>query len=383
MAEASLTRKMFEIGAQLKAEYGEENVYDFSLGNPNVPPGDAFTSQLKSVVMDEIPNKHSYMPNAGYPFVREAVAGYVTEQQETPVSMNSIVMTCGAGGGMNAVLKTILNAGDRVLVSAPCFMEYKFYIENHGGQFELVSPRDDLSLDPEAFEAALDSDVAAVILCSPNNPSGVIYSEENLKELIEVLKSSAKKTGRPVYLLCDEPYRKVVFDGMEVPAVFPLYDNTIIVTSYSKDFSIPGERIGYAAVNPAADDYDNLMTGIILCNRIIGFVNAPALMQRVVAGLQGKSADVTEYERKRDILCEGLSEIGYEFFKPQGTFYLFPRAPGGDGTAFIEVLQKERVLAVPGKGFGMAEYFRIAFCVEDKVITRAMDGFKKAFERMM
>ena len=291
-------------------------------------------------------------------------------------------MTCGAGGGMNAVIKTMLNPGDRVLVSAPCFMEYRFYVENHGGKLDIVQPREDLSLDPEAFEAALSEDVAAIIVNSPNNPSGRIYSEENLKEIIEVLRASERKTGRAVYIICDDPYRKLVYDGAEVPAVFPLYENTVAVTSYSKDLSLPGERIGYAAVNPAADDYDNLINGVILCNRIMGFVNAPALMQRVIAGLQGQSVDIAAYQKKRDILCEGLQEIGYEFDKPQGTFYLFPKAPGGDGKAFTGLLQKERVLVVPGEGFAMPGYFRIAYCVDDRVIAGSMDGFRKAFEEM-
>jgi aspartate aminotransferase len=261
-------------------------------------------------------------------------------------------------------------------------MEYKFYAGNHGGKLEIVKPGEDLSLDPEAFEKAMGADVAAVIINSPNNPSGRIYSEENLKAVFAVLEGASKRYGRSIYVIFDEPYRKIVFDNATIPAVFPLYKNSIIITSYSKDLSIPGERIGYAAVNPAADDFNNLINAIILCNRIIGFVNAPALMQRVVAELQGVSVDIGEYERKRDILCNGLQAIGYEFEKPQGTFYLFLKAPGGDDVKFVDLLLKERVLVVPGSGFAMPGYFRIAYCVADSVIEGSMEGFRKVFEQL-
>ena len=281
-------------------------------------PVDDFSKIIQRIMNEDIPGKHGYMPNAGYPFARKAVADQISREQETALDENSIVMTCGAGGGMNAVLKSILNPGDRVLVSAPCFMEYKFYADNHGGTLDIVQPDENLDLDPEAFEKAIDKDVAAVIINSPNNPSGRIYSKENLTAFCDVLERASKRIGRSIYLICDEPYRKIVFDGNTVPAVFPIYRNAIVVASHSKDLSIPGERIGYAAVNPAADDFDNLMNAVILCNRILGFVNAPALMQRVVAELQGRSVDIDEYLRKRDILCDGLSGIGYEFEKPAG-----------------------------------------------------------------
>ena len=382
MAGSSFIRKMFETGTRLKAEYGADNVYDFSLGNPDVPPVSEFNTIINKIIADDIPGKHGYMPNAGYPYVRKAVAEQVSKEQKTTIDENSVIMTCGAGGGMNAVLKSILNPGDRVLVSAPCFMEYKFYCDNHGGKLDIVRPADNLDLDPAAFEAAISDDVAAVIINSPNNPSGKIYSEENLKALCSVLEKASKRIGRSIYLLCDEPYRKIIFDGAKVPSVFPIYKNSIIITSYSKDLSIPGERIGYAAVNPSSDDYDNLINAIVLCNRIIGFVNAPALMQRVVAELQGVSVDINEYSRKRDILCDGLAEIGYEFEKPHGTFYLFPKAPGGDDAKIVDLLQQERVLVVPGSGFSMPGYFRISYCVDNRVIRGSMEGFRRAFEQV-
>jgi len=381
MAGSSFIRKMFETGAKLKAEYGAENVYDFSLGNPNIQPIVDFNDNLHKIIDEEQPGKHGYMPNAGYPWVRASVASFVSGEQNVQVGEGSVVMTCGAGGGMNVVLKSILNPGDRVLVSAPCFMEYRFYADNHGGKLEIIEPAENFDLDIDAFEERIDESVAAVILNSPNNPSGKIYSEENLRNFCAMLERASKKTGRSIYLICDEPYRKIVFDGAEVPAVFPLYSDSIVITSYSKDLSIPGERIGYAVVNPAANDYENLMNAIVLCNRILGFVNAPALMQRVVAGLQGRSVDIEAYKRKRDLLCDGLSDIGYKFEKPKGTFYLFPEAPGGDDGRIVDLLLAQRVLVVPGAGFAMPGYFRISYCVEDRVITNSLEGFRTAFEQ--
>ena len=382
MAGSSFIRKMFETGARLKAEYGEENVFDFSLGNPNISPIDDFKNELGRILKEEEIGKHGYMPNAGYPWVRAAVAKQVSAEQGTVIDESSVIMTCGAGGGMNITLKSVLNPGDRVLVSAPCFMEYKFYADNHGGRLEIIPPADGFDLDIDAFEKAIDKDVAAVIINSPNNPSGKIYSGENLAAFCKMLERASEKTGRSIYLLCDEPYRKIVFDGAEVPAVFPLYRNAVVVTSYSKDLSIPGERIGYAAVNPAADDFGNLVNAMILCNRILGFVNAPALMQRAVAGLQGRSVDINEYRRKRDLLCDGLRDIGYRFEIPKGTFYLLPEAPGGDDAGFVDLLLAERVLVVPGAGFAMPGYFRISYCVDDRVITGSMKGFRAAFEKI-
>ncbi|MBI9105684.1 MAG: pyridoxal phosphate-dependent aminotransferase [Spirochaetales bacterium] len=382
MAGSSFIRKMFETGAKLKAQYGADNVYDFSLGNPNVKPISDFSADLHRIIDEDQVGKHGYMPNAGYPWVRAAVAEYVSEEQKMKIDEGCVIMTCGAGGGMNIALKSILNPGDKVLVSSPCFMEYKFYADNHGGQLEIIPSAEGFDLDIDAFEKSIDASVAAVIINSPNNPSGKIYSEENLKDFSLMLDRASTRTGRSIYLLCDEPYRKIVFDGAEVPAVFPLYRNTIVVTSYSKDLSIPGERIGYAAINPGADDFENLINAMILCNRILGFVNAPALMQRVVAGLQGRSVDIEAYRRKRDLLCDGLSDIGYKLEKPKGTFYLFLEVPGGDDLSFVDLLQEERVLVVPGSGFAMPGYFRISYCVDDSVIINSMNGFRTAFDKI-
>lgn len=380
MGRSSWIRRMFEEGNRLKALYGEDNVCDFSLGNPVIDPPFDFTSTLLSIVKEKIPQKHSYMPNAGYPEVRSAIASYLSEEQNADVTGKHVVITCGAGGGLNVVLKTIINPDDTVVVSVPYFVEYATYVDNHGGRLETVPCMENFDPDMEALSKTITKKTAAVIINSPNNPSGHIYSEDVLKELSRVLEQKSIENGRTIYLISDEPYRKIVFDGKTVPSVFQAYRDSIIVSSYSKDLSIPGERIGWAAVNPMARDAGEIVDGMILANRILGFVNAPALMQRVIQHLQGKSIDVSLYQRKRDLLCGGLEKLGYAFKKPEGAFYLFPGAPGGDDLKFVEALQKELILTVPGRGFGLPGYFRIAFCVDDTVIIRSMDGFAQAIK---
>ena len=382
MESSSWIRKMFETGGQLKAEFGEDNVYDFSLGNPNIEPPEEFKKVLKEHVNNDAKGMHAYMPNAGYPDVRKKIADYINETEKINLSINSVVMTCGAAGAMNAVLKTILNPGDTVITSTPFFAEYTAYADNHFGELVTVPGKKDFDLDVEAIENAIDQKTAAVIINSPNNPSGRIYPESTIKALADMLEKKKKETGRAVYLLSDEPYKKITYDGAVVPSVLANYKNTIVLTSYSKDLSLPGERIGWLAVHPEADDFENLMNGIIMCNRILGYVNAPAIMQKVVAELQGVSVDINFYRRKRDRLCEILEEAGFSFIKPEGTFYLFPEAPGGDDLKAVAALQEERVLTVPGRGFGSPGYFRISYCVADSVIEGSAAGFKKAFKAL-
>ena len=382
MESSSWIRKMFETGGQLKAEFGEDNVYDFSLGNPNIEPPEEFKKVLKEHVNNDAKGMHAYMPNAGYPDVRKKIADYINETEKINLSINSVVMTCGAAGAMNAVLKTILNPGDTVITSTPFFAEYTAYADNHFGELVTVPGKKDFDLDVEAIENAIDQKTAAVIINSPNNPSGRIYPESTIKALADMLEKKKKETGRAVYLLSDEPYKKITYDGVIVPSVLANYKNTIVLTSYSKDLSLPGERIGWLAVHPEADDFENLMNGIIMCNRILGYVNAPAIMQKVVAELQGVSVDINFYRRKRDRLCEILEEAGFSFIKPEGTFYLFPEAPGGDDLKAVAALQEERVLTVPGRGFGSPGYFRISYCVADSVIEGSAAGFKKAFKAL-
>ena len=372
---------MFETGAELKAKHGAENVFDFSLGNPNVPPPSSFQHALEASVREEAANKHGYMPNAGYPHVRESVAAFVSRRHGIDATAGDVVMTVGAGGGLNAVIKALVDPGDEVLAMVPYFVEYGFYADNHGATLTLAPTKDDFDLDIARIEEKLSPETAMVVINSPNNPTGAVYPASTLRALGELLERKSAEFGRTIYLVSDEPYTAIVYEGTEVPSVFAHYRNSLVVTSYSKDLSIPGERIGYAVVHPRIDDHDNLLGGIILCNRILGFVNAPALMQRVVAKLQGETVDVEEYARKRELICNGLADIGYDFVKPKGTFYLMPEAPGGDDVAFVQALQEELVLAVPGSGFGLPGHFRLSFCVADETIARAMPGFERAFSR--
>jgi aspartate aminotransferase len=373
---SSLIRKMFEAGSALRAAYGEEAVSDFSLGNPDVDPPEAVQRTLAEIVATPIPRKHGYMPNAGYPDVRERVAEYVSAEQGVRLGRDNVVMACGAGGALNAALKTILNPGDEVIASAPCFMEYGFYADNHGGKLLLAPSAPGFDLDVAGIEARIGPRTAALIVNSPNNPTGRVYPEETLRELAHMLERAGRKNGRAIYILSDEPYRKIVYDGVTVPSILALYPHSIVATSYSKSLSLPGERIGYLAVNPAADDAARLVDGIILCTRILGYVNAPALMQRVVGRLQGMSVDVEIYRKKRDLFCAALTSMGYELAVPQGAFYLFPRAPGGDDLALAQALQERRVLVVPGRGFSYPGWFRIAYCVDTAVIERSFAGFQ-------
>ena len=372
---------MFEEGARLKAIHGADNVFDFSLGNPDLEPPEAFKQQLKQVAENPDPGLHAYMPNTGYARTRQAVAEFLTREQETEITENEVIMTCGAAGGLNIILKAVLDPGDEVITPAPYFVEYGFYADNHGGKLVAVPTRPDFTLDIGAIEAAVTEKTRAVIINSPNNPTGQVYTEENLRDLGNVLSEKSRAHGRTIYLISDEPYRKIVYDDIRVPSVFSCYADSAVATSYSKDLSVPGERIGFAAVNPAASGKQKLLEAMALANRILGFVNAPALMQRVVAGLQGIHVDIFEYDRKRRLLCDGLAERGYSFTRPAGAFYLFPQAPVKDDVAFVQALQEELILAVPGSGFGAPGHFRLSYCIPDKTITAAMPGFERAMAK--
>jgi aspartate aminotransferase len=380
--QSSWIRKMFEEGTRLKKIDGPENVYDFSLGNPNLNPPKEFIESLKKIVNISGHGEHAYMPNAGYPHVKNSIAAFISKEHQINITGDDIIMTCGAAGALNVILKAILDAGDEVLTPAPYFVEYGFYANNHGGILKAVPTNQDFTLNVKAIADAITKRTRAVIINSPNNPTGQIYSEASLAELGAILKEAEKKMNTNIYLISDEPYRKIVYDDFKVPSIFKCCDNSIIVSSYSKDISIPGERIGFIAINPNADHKMDLLEGMTLANRILGFVNAPALMQRVVAEIQGISVDISEYARKKRLLCEGLSECGYDFITPRGAFYLFPKTPIPDDVEFVIELQKERILTVPGSGFGGPGYFRIAFCVDDKTIINSMPGFRRAIEKI-
>ncbi|MBF0201425.1 MAG: pyridoxal phosphate-dependent aminotransferase [Desulfamplus sp.] len=379
--KSSWIRKMFEQGALLKARHGADAVFDFSLGNPNLPPPESFQNALETVALQKDSRAHGYMPNTGFPFVREAIAQTLKREQGVDVTADDIVVTCGAAGGLNVVLKSLLNPGEEVLVPRPFFVEYAFYAQNHGGVLKSVQTCRNFDLDIDALESAITPATRVVLINSPNNPTGRIYTASLLGSLGEILGRKSREYGSVIYLVSDEPYRKIVFDGADVPPVFEFYPNSIVVTSHSKDISLPGERIGYIALNPGAEYLDKLRQATALCNRILGFVNAPALMQRILPMIQGATVDVEAYQRKRDILCDALGAAGYSFTKPSGAFYLFPESPIEDDVKFVQALQEELILTVPGSGFGGPGHFRIAFCVDDETISRAIPGFERALKR--
>ena len=381
LERSSWIRKMFEEGARLKARHGIEHVFDFSLGNPNLEPPARFKEVLVEVAKAANSGHHSYMPNMGYPSVRQTVADYLSKEQGTAITADEVIMTCGAAGALNVILKAIIEPGDELITPVPYFVEYSFYADNHGGVLKTVPTKSDFTLDLQAIQAAITPKTKAVLINSPNNPSGQIYAKESLLDLGSLLTAEGRRLNRTLYLISDEPYRKITFDGETVPSIFPCYTETMMTTSYSKDLSIPGERIGFLAVNPQATYKEDLLAGMALANRILGYVNAPALMQRAIQSLQGVSVNTTIYQKKRDLLCDGLSECGYAFVKPKGAFYLFPKTPSLDDVAFVRALQEERILTVPGSGFGAPGYFRIAFCVDDETIRRSLPGFKRALNR--
>jgi len=382
LEKSSWIRKMFEDGMALKQQHGADNVFDFSLGNPNLDPPEEFFLALKRVAAERRAGAHSYMANAGYPETREAVAKFVSREQGVELPADNIVMTCGAGGGLNVVFKTLLDPGDEVMVPSPFFVEYRFYVDNHGGVCKLVDTQDDFSLDMDAMESAFTEKTKIVLVNSPNNPTGRAYDDRSIKQLGDLVKEKSKEFGRTIYLLSDEPYRKIVFDGIKLPSVLAACENSIVVTSYSKDLSLPGERLGFIAVNPTVEEPQKTMGGLVFSNRTLGFVNAPALMQRVTTHLQGATVESAIYQAKRDMICGMLEELGYEFVKPDGAFYLFPKSPIDD-VEFVRVLQEERILVVPGSGFGRANHFRMAYCVADSTIERARDGFARVAEKYL
>ncbi len=382
LSGSSIIRKMFNEGTRLKKLYGEDNVYDFSLGNPHVPPPEEFTKSVIKIMQADIPLKHGYMTGSGYVETREYVSKYLSEQQKTELNSDDVIMTCGAGSAINLAIKSILNPGDNIIVSIPNFVLYKTYTENFGGELRTVPCLDNFYLDVDLMETYIDEHTAAVIINSPNNPSGVIYPKHIIVKLCEMLKKKSLEVGRQIYLISDEPYRDIIFDGAIVPAILNCYENSILVSSYSKSLSIPGERIGWAVVHPKAEDSSLIIQSMIIGTTALGYTNAPALMQRAITAVKGITVDPEIYRRKRDLLAIPLKEMGYDFILPNGTFYLFIKIPGGDDIKFVETLLHEHILAVPGSGFNMPGYFRLAYCVEDSVITGSIPGFKRAIFSM-
>ncbi len=381
MERASWIRRMFEEGARLKQEIGEDNVFDFSLGNPCLDPPPGYFEALRSILEGERAGRYGYMPNAGYPETRAAVASYLRDRRGTAVHAGDVVMTCGAAGGLNVVLKTLLDPGDEVLILSPFFPEYLFYVDNHGGVARIVQTEKDFSLSLAAIEQALSPRTKAILVNSPNNPTGRMYAEKSLMRLGELLEETGRRTGRAIYLISDEPYGEIVFDGEKLPNLFACYTRSILVNSFSKSLSIAGERLGYIAVHPDMAGREILVDGMVFSNRTLGFVNAPATPQQIIGRTAALHVAVSEYEKRRDLLCRGLEEAGYRFVKPQGAFYLFPESPEADEIPFVRELMKEGVLVVPGSGFGRSGHFRIAFCVQEKVIRNGLPVFARVLGR--
>jgi aspartate aminotransferase len=381
MGGSSWIRRMFEEGIELKQRYGEENIFDLSLGNPIVEPPAEFFQELKEIAEHPTPGMHRYMSNAGYAETRSAVAGQLSLETGIKFTMNNVLMTHGAAGALNVLLKTILNQGDEVIVFAPYFAEYVHYVGNHYGVSRIL-PTDELFAPRVAkLEEAINERTRVVLLNSPNNPSGAVYSEERLREIGEVLRRKEAELGTYILLVSDEAYRKLIYDGLEYPFPVHHHTNSIIATSHSKDLALPGERIGYIAVHPECHNREELVNGFIHVNRTLGFVNASALMQHIVRYLQGVTVSVAEYQRKRDFVYDNLTEMGYSMVKPQGAFYMFPKSPIEDDVEFVRELQKLKVLTVPGQGFGSPGYFRIAYCVEDKVLKGSLGGLREAAKK--
>jgi len=374
-------RKMFESGIILKQQYGSDNVFDLSLGNPVIEPPAEFHEALLKLASNPIPGMHRYMPNAGYQNTRDVIAKSISKESQIDLNGNHIIMTCGAAAALNVVLKTIIDPEDEVIILSPFFVEYEYYIDNHAGKPITVPTNSDFTLDIDLIEAAITSKTKAIIINSPNNPTGIVYNEETYQALSDLFSTKQQQYNHDIYIISDEPYRKIVFGDIICPHWFNHYENSIIVHSHAKDLALPGERIGYIAISPTASEISNLLDGLTFSNRILGFVNAPALMQNLLPHLQSSVIDPGIYEAKMNFLYSELTQMGYQIAKPQGAFYLFPQSPIKDDAAFTEELLQEKVLVVPGRGFGTEGHFRISYCVDDAVIEGSLHGFKKLSEK--
>ena len=378
----SAIRMMFEEGKRLAAEFGAENVYDFSLGNPNVPAPAGLNAAIKEILDEEQSTfVHGYMNNAGYEDVRETIATSLNRRFETSFSKDNIIMTVGAAGGLNVILKTLLNPGDEVIAFAPYFLEYRSYINNYDGVLVEVSPDTETFMPNLAeFEEKITAKTKAVIINNPNNPTGVVYSEEVIKKLAKIMEDKQKEFGTEIYLISDEPYRELAYDGVEVPYLTKYYANTVVGYSFSKSLSLPGERIGYLVIPSEMPDYTNVFAAASIANRILGFVNAPSLIQRAVAKVIDEQTDIDYYNRNRELLYGSLKEYGFECIKPEGAFYLFVKSPVADEKEFCNKAKAYNILMVPGSSFACPGYVRIAFCVAYETIERSLPSFKKLAE---
>ncbi|MCU0916363.1 MAG: pyridoxal phosphate-dependent aminotransferase [Planctomycetes bacterium] len=384
LQNASWIRRMFEAGIELKQKHGADRVCDFTLGNPDLPPVPEVGRALGRLAgtVDQ-PLSLGYMPNAGLTSTRQRLAEYLAREQQVPLTAQQVVVTCGAAGGLNVLFRTVLEPGDEVICPSPYFVEYGFYAGNYGGKLVPVASRlPDFRLDLQALSAAITDRTRVVLIDSPNNPTGVVYHQDELQALAARLARANAGRERPIYLVSDEPYRFLAYDGVAVPPILPLSPFSVAIGSFSKSLSLAGERIGYLAVSPSMPQADELLAGLILCNRILGYVNAPVLGQRLVEAALGATVDVGIYRSRRDAMAEILRHAGIEFPLPQGAFYFFAKVPGRvDDVQFCQLLQEELILAVPGRGFGLPGYFRLTYCMDEAIIRRAAQGFRKAADR--
>ncbi len=380
--KSSWIRKMFEEGVKLKTLYGEDKVYDLSLGNPDLPPPPEVKETLREIVNNYNPSYHRYMSNAGFTEVREVVAKKISLEQGITLSFHEIIMTCGAAGALNVIFKTLLNPGEEVLFPSPHFVEYIFYAENHQGIPKLIPTKEDFTLDLDTIEKHITSKTKIFLINSPNNPTGQIYSEEEIKGLSEILIKKSKEFGKPIFLVSDEAYRNLTFDGEKVPSIFKYYPNSLLAYSFSKELSLPGERIGFIAVHPEIESKKKILEGLVLCNRILGFVNAPALAQRIVKKCAFSKVEVSIYQKRRNLICQVLKKAGLEFVKPKGGFFIFPKVPLDD-VEFCNLLKEELILAVPGRGFGKPGHIRLSFCVSEELIKKMEPNFLRACDKAL
>ncbi len=381
LSRSSWIRAMFEEGEKLRKKVGADNVYDFSLGNPDIEPPEAVKEALKKAVLADTPKMHGYMSNAGYLNVRAALADRLRKASGLPIYAQHVVMECGAGGALNVVLKTLLNPGEEVIIFAPYFAEYLFYVDNHGGRVVVVdTDRSTFQPDPQRLYDAITPRTKAVLINTPNNPSGAVYSRSTLEKLAEKISAREKEFGTEICVISDEPYDKIVYDGVEVPSVFTIFKRSIMVNSFSKSLSLPGERIGFVAVNPLMGDTTALIDGLIFSTRTLGFVNAPALFQRILPDSLDATVDATAYKKRRDMLYDIITKAGFNCFKPQGAFYLFPRSPIEDDVEFCKAAVKYNLVIVPGAGFGCKGHFRLAYCVDEKTVINSQKAFEALAE---
>ncbi|MBQ2752959.1 MAG: pyridoxal phosphate-dependent aminotransferase [Firmicutes bacterium] len=376
---SSAIRAMFEEGKRLASIYGKENVYDFSLGNPSVPAPSSVTDAIVDIAKNTDPCfLHGYTSNSGYEDVREALADSINKKYGTAFSLSNFILTTGAAAALNIIFRCILDEGDEVIAFAPFFGEYKNYVSLCGGKLVAVKPDFDTFMpDMDNFEAKINEKTRAVIINSPNNPTGVIYPEETIIKIAEIMDNAQKKYGKPIYLISDEPYRQLVYTGSDVPFITKYYDNSFVAYSYSKALSLPGERIGYVLVNNAIDGFEEMINALTIANRIMGFVNAPSLMQRVIGRCMEETADLKVYAKNRDRLYDMLTSLGFEMAKPDGAFYMFPKSLIEDDVEFCAAAKEFRLLLVPGSTFGTPGYFRIAYCVSPETIENSYESFKK------